>query len=135
MDYWGGGGGGGKGYVGPLSNYWGSGAWPPCPPPPPSSYAYVDPDEVPHYEPPHLDRLFANSTVFSFGAGKKILGHFNIFLMYYSVICFCNFTAGITLSFAFKILLLLFVVPFNNPSSSCKKKKIMALTKLLGRVL
>ena len=29
----GGGGGGGKGYVGPLSNYWG--------PPPPSSYAYV----------------------------------------------------------------------------------------------
>ena len=37
--YWGGGGGGGKGYVPPLSNYWGGG----CPSPPnptPSSYAY-----------------------------------------------------------------------------------------------
>ena len=34
-------GGGGKGYVGPLSNYWGACPPPPPPPPPPSSYAYV----------------------------------------------------------------------------------------------
>ena len=30
MDYWG---GGGKGYVAPLSNYWGGGAGPPLPTP------------------------------------------------------------------------------------------------------
>ena len=35
VDYWGGGVAGGKGYVAPLSNYWG--AWPPGSP---SSYAY-----------------------------------------------------------------------------------------------
>ena len=36
MDYWGGG-GGGKGYVGPLSNYWGGAAPPPPPIPTPMS--------------------------------------------------------------------------------------------------
>ena len=74
MDYWWG--GGAKSMLAPSQIIGARGL---APLPPPSSYAYVDPDEVPHYEPPYLDRLFENSTVFSFGAGKKILGHFNFF--------------------------------------------------------
>ena len=35
MNYWGWEGGGGKGYVEPLSNYWGGVVLPPPPPPPP----------------------------------------------------------------------------------------------------